>query len=223
MRQTEMRTNGLYSIQAAAAYAGLADARRAKRWLFGGGQYDPVLRRYYDDGMVSFVDMVQMMAIRSIRARRAVSLQKIHQAIERAMAYGIEYPFARRHETYVFDGDVVLKLPNNMVIGLTGDIRDQHLMDKVVEPYLNDLGFDTNTGLANYYSPLAEKDRRIVLSPHMRLGAPVVLPCGYQVSTLVDAVESEGGTEAAARAYGVDGQDIMLALRYEASLSKVAA
>ena len=228
---------GIYTIEEAAHLARVKP-RSLRRWLDGEGGKEPALLRRIpknDAGALGFVDLVQAMAVRAIRQKEIksargkdpviVSLQKLRKTVEEAERLGIQYPFARRHKTYLFRDDVVIEFEDGTLITVTGEYRQQHLMKPVVELYLEDLSFDPHSGLANEYVPLRDTndERRVVIRPTLKYGAPVVMPSGFAVSSLVDAVDSEGSIAAAADMYEVDEADIKLALRYEDILAGSAA
>ena len=216
--------SGAYTLDQLAAFAGIGSTAKARRWLFGSNSGEAAVIPMYgrDESLSSFVDMVQLMAIRDIRLHRKISLDKIRETILVASGMGISYPFARKHQTYVFMDDVVIRLSDGSIVGATGKYRHDLLMEPIVERYMQDIGFDAD-GLAVEYTPMRDRGSRIVLSPKHRFGAPVVLPCNYTVETLVCAVQSEGSVLRAARTFGVDQADVRLALRYDESLRREPA
>jgi uncharacterized protein (DUF433 family) len=174
------------------------------------------------DRVVSFLDLVQAMAIRAIRRQRKVSLDKIKEFIAHAQeSYGVEHPFARRHKTYLFGDEIVLQ-HNDQIIQLTGAFRHQDLIRPVVELYMQELSFDA-AGLAKAYTPLQFGERSIVIDPTRRMGQPLVMPCGYSVEALLASFHAEGTIEKAAEVNAVDPEDVRLALRYDDYLAGVAA
>lgn len=213
---------GAYTLDQVAALVGIRPDM-AHRWLYGSVACSAALipQRDEDEGLATFVDLVQVMAVRTIRQSRRLSLQKIRKTIEVAHEHGVAFPFARKHTTYVFHDDVVIRLNDNRLMQVTGKYHDQDLMEPVVETYLKDLSFD-KLGLADNYKPLRRGYRQVILSPTMLFGAPTVIPCGYTVATLVDAFYAEGGVSAAARVCGVNDEDIRIAVDYEDSLRNAA-
>jgi uncharacterized protein (DUF433 family) len=217
---------GIYTIDQAAHLARLSP-RSLRRWFDGEGESEPALTRRVprnDAQVFGFLDLIQALAIRAIRNTGKLSLQKIRQTIIEAEKPGVHYPFARDHKTFIFSDDVVIDV-NGQLFQVTGYYRQQQLIKPVVEIYLQDLTFDPLTGLANEYVPLrdATSDAKVVIKPTLKYGAPVVMPRGYTVSSLVGAVDSEGSIEAAAQMLDVPQADVKLALRYEDILAGTAA
>lgn len=129
--------------------------------------------------------------------------------------YQIEYPFARRHRTYLFNDDVVITLDDETQIQITGKYKKQHCINAVVELYGEDLVYSEATKWAERYNAFTYKGRTVVLDPTIRFGEPVVQPCGMTAVALVDAVKSEGSVDAAMSAFGVERDDILTAQRYD--------
>lgn len=217
-------TEGMYTLDQAARIA-RATPQLLRGWFDGANDREPALIRRMPPTparILSFVDLIQALAIRAIRKERRVSLQKIREAINGAKNLGIEYPFAHKHETYLFGDEVVLRV-NELLIQVTGRHKQQELIRPVVELYLEDLAFDSETGLACEYTPMQDGDRSIVVSPLISYGSPIVRPCGYTVASLISAFEGEGSVAGAAAAFGIDEGEVKLALRYDDFLSGIAA
>ena len=221
---------GLYTLDQAAWMARVTP-RLLRSWLDGEGTREPAVIRQLpknDASLLSFIDFVQAMAIRAIRTRdkNPVSLQKIRATIEEARKLDIEYPFARRHLTYLFRDDVVIRLPSDreVIIQVTGKYRQHQLIKEAVELYMKDLVFDDVTGLAKRYTPLRDPitGREVIIDPKVQYGAPVAMPSGYTASALISARYSEGSVEGAAEAMEVDVADIDIALRYNDILAGTA-
>ena len=221
---------GIYSPGEAAFYARVS-RRIMTRWVFGDASGQPVIERQLRDSsekVVAFLDFVQTLAVREVRNRHGIPLQRIRQGVDEARdRYSLEYPLAREHIIYLFSdrkgkghGHIVIRrLDDNdpieeQYIQLTGRDRGNLLMRPVVEMFLDDLKFDPTSGLASRYSPMSQGGASIVLDPRRRFGEPIVDPGGYTAETLWDATNIEGGIEAAAEAYGVTIDEVRLANRY---------
>lgn len=215
---------GLYTPQEAALYARVP-TQTINRWVIGNKQGMPVIQREIrddEDRTITFLDFIQSLAIRTIRSqyKKTVSLQKIRDAAEEAsQKYGVDYPFARPHSTFVITegkhaGEVVLKLNDESLVQITGRKKDQRLIGPIAEVYLDDITFDEEN-YATEYRPLKSPEAgAILMSPHRRFGEPLVEQCGYSARTLWEAAIAEGGIAAAAEAYGVDKQHVKLACSY---------
>ena len=161
---------------------------------------------------VSFLEFVQSLAIKAIRAEHKISLQKIRDAVRVAQdEYHVEYPLARRHTTYLWGSEILIQVEQDRdPIQVTGKHKRQMTMKKIVEIYLADLSWDAE-GLASEYRPF---DIGILLSPKKRFGEPIVESCGMSAIALWEAVQTEGSIQAAAEAYGVEQSDVRVASHY---------
>ncbi len=215
---------GLYT-PAQAAHLARVPVQTITRWVHGNSGGRAAIRPQLgesDEQTITFLDFVQAMAIRSIRLKKRVPLNKIRECVDvAAKEYHIEYPFAHQHQTYLFDDDVVLRLPNNELVQITGKYKHNDLMHQVAEVYIEDLHFNSK-GLAERYTPMTQGRRHIVIDPKHRFGHPIVMPCGYSVAALRSSVDSEGSVDAAAKANAVAREDVLLALRYEDMLAGAA-
>jgi uncharacterized protein (DUF433 family) len=114
-------------------------------------------------------------------------------------------------------GELVIRLTDDKkdkFVQLTGRASSNLLMKEIAEPFLADLHFDPESGLASEYTAWKEVSQSVVLNPERRFGEPIVMPCGYTAQTLFDAIKSEGSIAAAADAYGVTPEDVSIAYSY---------
>lgn len=215
---------GLYSPAEAAIYARMR-TQTLNRWLFGNNQGEPALVAQFpadkSDKVVTFLDFVQLLAVREIRQKHKVPLKKIRQAVELAKAEGIPYPFAVHHKTFLFGdmaeeghGEVVLEIGGKL-IQASGKHRRQPVMPEVAELYMEDLYFDPGADLASRYFPFGSAlNRSVVMNPRVQFGEPMVVSCGYTAEALFEAYRIEGGVEPAAKAFGVERSDVEASLKY---------
>ncbi len=220
---------GLYTIEEAAFYARVP-IQTMGRWLFGNKKWERVFRPEIvsHEKHVSFVDLVQSLAIRAIRIQHKVPLQKIRQAMAVAEKdWKVKHPFARAHTTFLF-GDELVICPgidangDDIYIEASGNHRRGRLLNRVVELYLKDLTFDPS-GLATLYRPYIWNSVPIVMNPQRYFGEPLT-PSGHTAETLWEASQIEGGLAPAAKAYGVTVEEVEAACRfYDHLLDRKAA
>jgi len=210
---------GVYTLQEASLYARISP-HKLSRWVFGSSDQQAVFdSQLYADRLISFYDMVQAMAVDRARDRR-ISLRKIRQAIERAQEdYNIDLPLAYRHILY-FDRGLHIKLGEEAVIELTGPVRGQSMMEKIMEPFMERLCFDEK-GLAQAYAPFEAYGRRIVLNPKRQFGQPIVEGVDYRADILANVCRIEG-PEAVMEEFNVESDDVKIAVDYMNSLKAVA-
>jgi uncharacterized protein (DUF433 family) len=217
---------GLYTPQQAAYYARVSTAL-VTRWVHGDSSGQSALRpQLRGDPMktITFLDLVQVMAIRSIRLRKKIALQKVRQCIDFARdEYGIEYPLARKHRAYIFGDDLVIRLEDDRLIEATGKFRHQELNEPLTQLFLEDIGWRPD-GLAGDYTAFRWGTRTVTVDPDIRFGHPVVQPCGYAVTTLMDALAAaEGSLQDAAWSFCLEAEDVDTARRYTDVLLGTAA
>jgi uncharacterized protein (DUF433 family) len=215
---------GLYTPEEAAFYARVR-TDTINRWMFGNARGGRVIEPQVSadgDKVVTFLDFIQALAIRAIRTKHKVPLEKIRQAVDLARdKFGIPYPFAVEHTTYLFSdkqdqghGDIILKIKDQLVVA-SGQDQCNLVMNEIAELYMRDLVYDRATGLASRYTAWASPSGgQIVMDPRRRFGEPIVESCGYTAETLWEAYEIEGGVKPAAEAHGVSEREIELALEY---------
>jgi uncharacterized protein (DUF433 family) len=208
---------GLYTVDQAALYAGVP-SQTMGRWIYGNARgqavFTPQLGAATSEKFVTFLDFVQAIHIRQIRADFKIPLTKIRQAIDVAQtAYDVQYPFAMRHTTYIFGSEVIIKLNDEEFAQLSGEHRRHRLISQVVKLHMKDLTFDDN-GLAKCYQAWKYGPINVEMNPAFRFGEPLIPSCGYSAHTLWEAAKAEGGFEAAAAAYGVTADEVEVGYRF---------
>lgn len=204
--------SGLYTVGEAALYARVSPAMLA-RWLFGSKSGESVLHPQFDgeSKLVSFLDLIQALAIREIRMQRRIPLSKFRQAIKVAKeTLKLAHPFARRHCTYLnYNGELVIRpaAGGDEFIEASGKQRGARLIP-FVEMYLDDLSFDPRTGLATEYQIFTSNDDvPITMNPERRFGEPL-LPSGYTPFAIWESINVEGGIDRTAKLYGIPKEEV---------------
>lgn len=215
---------GIYTPAEAAFYARV-QTRLINRWFFGNKQGEKIFSpelELKDERVISFLDFVQMLAIRELRYKYKVPLQNIRDGIQEFQdRYGIGHPFAREHVAYLFQKTLYIRQrdesEDNIYTAVSGNSKGQYALRRVVEVYMQDLKFKPD-GLVEFYTafsrPYKNKVKKIVLHPEKRFGEPLVESCGITPQTLYEASITEGSIEAAADMYEVEPEDVDIACRY---------
>ena len=219
--------SGLYTVGEAALYARVTPAMMA-RWLFGNQRGEAVLHPQFDphERMVSFLDLIQTLAIREIRMQRQIALPKFRQAVKVAKEkLGLDYPFARKHCTYLYNETLVIRsrADHDEFVEASGQHRGARLFP-FVEMYLDDLTFDPRTGLVNAYQIFtSDRNVPITMNPHRRFGEPL-LPSGYTPFAIWQAINAEGGIERTAKLYDIPFEEVEASYQFVVRhLGKTAA
>ncbi len=221
---------GLYTLSEAALYARVP-VRMMQRWVFGSGAGEAVIDPEFgcNDRIVSFLDLVQTLAIREIRLQRRIPLPKFRQAIKVARDdFKLDYPFARAHCTYYDGAEIIIRpprggdQPGEDFVEASGKHRAQKLFP-FVELYLTDLGF-SKAGLANLYNIYRSPAQVLIkMDPELRFGEPL-LPSGYTAMSIWESIRAEGSIERAASVNGIPVEEAQAAYKFFVDfLGKAAA
>ena len=198
-----MLGSGIYTVSEAALYARVS-SRMMSRWLFGSGNNRPVVQPQFiaQDKLVSFLDLVQTLAIRELRMQCRLALPKFRQAIEVARdKFGLQYPFAMKNYTFLWEDKIVIQPAEKQFVEASGKHMGNRLLP-FIEKYLDDLSFDEADGLATAYRPFKFAGVSIEMRPSIRFGEPL-LPSGYTARTIWESIRVEGGIRATAEAFGI--------------------
>jgi uncharacterized protein (DUF433 family) len=221
LSKEEMVGVGLYTPKEAAAYAHGIRPQQLIRWIHGTQREKPVITPVFPEHreVITFIDMVQSMAIRDM-VNAGISFPRIRSAVHwiQQRHPEIKFPFIHNHHTYLIETtkDLAILLPHDdedHVLQVSGKQAGQYVHAKMLDRYLKKLEFN-ESGVASRYIPHKQHGRRIVLNPAVRLGQPIIEPCGLLVEAVVDAVKTEGGIEQAAWMYEVDEVDVQIALSF---------
>jgi uncharacterized protein (DUF433 family) len=211
---------GLYTPREAAWLARVR-TQTFNRWFFGDAHgsrvLDPRLESSPGDRVVTFWDLIQAVAVRTLRANvhgARLSLQHIRTVIKSAERdYSIKYPLARKHTLYVYSNRLILRIGDEYIGIEPGVDKDQLYHHKIIAPFLEELEFDHDK-MADQWTPLRSENYYISLDANRRFGMPIVEPSGLLVESLTDAVDAEGSIEAAADAFEVETEAVNLAVKY---------
>jgi len=221
---TVRNSSGLYTIAEAARYAKMPQPTLSC-WLYG-NKVRPALRGATipkEEGkFITFMEFVEALAVRSLRANYAVPLQRIREALDEAKKkFGVDYPFAnKKHKTFLIGKDLhILLQGNENLVQLCGKEKGQQSFKPCLEQFMNDLTFDEkDVAVAytayRYVTPQAQRQVSITLKPTYCFGDPTVEGTGYRAETLWRAALAEGSEQKAAEYYEVDTDSVVAACRY---------
>lgn len=209
---------GIYSVAEAARYARM-HPRTLGDWFFGRANRPPMRRSAIDtdEKVISFLNFVEALAVRSLRFDYGVSFQKIREAIDVAREeYAVEHPFAHgEHRTVLIGSDLHIFLGDDRdtPVQLTGKLKRQKSMRPCIEGYIQDLEFGDDK-LARLYTASKYEEQKIVLNPKFYFGSPILLNSGVTAETLWRAAVAEGSYRRAAQLYKVPENAVEAAYRY---------
>ncbi len=152
--EADVLAQGIYT-QRQAAYLARLRPQTVTRWFDASAARGPAVKRMMPESegaVVSFVDLVQLMAVRSIRLNHNTSLQRIRQTASKAEEMGFRFPLARDIRIYRLGDVIVLGLPDGTYVEASGPYAKHYLMEPVILPYLDDVTFNED-GLVRTYRP----------------------------------------------------------------------
>lgn len=190
-------------------------AQSLKRWARGYTYWMPDRRTRHASGPVtrsdipvmrgqqalSFLELMELRVVAKLR-KKGISLQHIRNAAEIARdVLGVKHPFASRR-TFTDRKRILtyLDAPPSEFAMVELDRRTVHqlIAGPVLEPLLEDLDFDEESGIASRWWPLG-KNYPIVLDPRVSFGAPTI--AGTRIRTELVAgmatVDSAASTQTA--------------------------
>lgn len=216
---------GIYSPVEAATYARL-DTRLVNRWVYGNKQGKRVFHpqhKYKNEKIISFLDFIQILAIRNLRLKYKVTLENLRNGIYNfKQEYESEHPFAQEdHKTYLFKGTLYIKKKGYskeyIYTSISPKSYGQEAITDVIEMYMDDVHFGPK-GMAESYQAFKEtydgKTINITMNPNSRFGEPLIDSCNTTPYTLYEAIFTEGSKKNAAKAFGVDPEYVDIAYRY---------
>lgn len=213
---------GLYDLREGARLTRL-DPKRVRRWFVpppSEANRKPILvpdyPRVKDDTAISFLDLIDVFVFGNLR-EHGVPLQTLRKVYGRLQRdYKQKHPFA--FNRFATDGaEVFLRLADaDGKDQLVEILTKQMVFPEVIEPFLKQLDYDSNTHLANRWRIA----NGVVLNPGMSLGKPLVDGVFVKTEVLADAYHAnDRDADAVARWYNVGSDDVMTAVRFEAGLA----
>jgi uncharacterized protein (DUF433 family) len=211
---------GIYSIPEAARYARV-HVNTLRHWFSHPSADRHALYKSEVDAedleRISFLDFVEVLAVRALRVDYGISLQRIREALREAKErYNIQHLFARKEHTTVLiekDLHILFKDDPRSPVQITGPLKGQKSFRECIEVYMRDLDFDEE-GIAKIYKAYGFHGQDIVLNPKVHFGEPILRSSGYTAHTLYRAAVTEGSIDRAARLYAVPPEAVEAAYRY---------
>ena len=216
--------SGLYTINETAFYSQMP-IQTLHRWLKGSSQGEKVFSdEFKDKKFISFLDFIQILAIRHIRNEHNIPLENIRNAIEHAKEkYGIDYPFARKHLTYAYGKSIIIKMENEPYpIEISDKVGKQAVMNAIVENYLKDLHFNEE-GLADKYTIYQQDNIKITIDPKYYFGQPFIEGKNLPIYNIWEAINIEDDNQSVANMYQVSLQEVDAITHYFNSLQRKTA
>lgn len=217
--------NGVYTFGEAARLT-MLPTQRVRAWFTGWPRrLGPALHTDYaamktHRKLISFLDLVEVLVAGKLRDR-GVSLLAIRKAhLHLSTQLNTEHPFS--HSELLTDGHAVFARTANEENDpqLVDLLRNQLAFDAILRPYLDRIEWDEGTHLARLWNI----GKGVVIDPTIRFGKPIVLDCAMPTAVLAAAYQANrGDTNLVADWYGVNPNQVELAVSFEARISGKAA
>jgi uncharacterized protein (DUF433 family) len=207
----------LYSFADADRLAG-AKRGTSSRWLRGYAykaadgamvRRPPVTTGLDRDGTVSFIDLIEVVAIGRLK-ELGLPLSEIRKIVAECQEdLGYSRPLTSLKfktdgkETFVSFGDQLLGLRKR---------RGQRAWNEILEPFLEEL--DYRDAYASRWWPMG-RDKPIVIDPDYGFGLPVVAKSGVRTEILLERFEAGDSVEQIADDFDLNAADVKEAIDYE--------
>jgi len=207
----------LYSFADADRLAGVSRGT-SRRWLKGyayrasdGARIHrpPVTTGVERDGAVSFVDLIEVVAIGGLK-ELGLTLSEIRKIVEECQT-DLGYPRPLTSLKFKTDGRETFVSVGDQLLGLRKR-RGQRAWNEVLAPFLEEL--DYRDSYASRWWPLG-RDKPIVIDPDYGFGLPVVNKSGVRTEIILERSQSGDSPEQIADDFNLRVADVKEALAYE--------
>lgn len=169
---------------------------------------------------LSFLELMELRVVAALRVK-GISLQRIRAAAQLGReALKTAHPFATRR---IFtDGRTIFAQTapppddDEAMIELAQDRDAQLIIADIVSPFLEELDFDAESGVASRWWP-AGRRQPIVLDPRISFGAPTIKDTRIRTDAVAGVAEAES-VAGAARAFALTELEVTAARDFEREL-----
>jgi len=225
--RTQALSTGIYSISKAALLLDLPETR-LRGWVCGqsGAKGRPLIRselpRVGGRIALSFVNLIEAKFIATFASKGVSVLSMRYMAEEAERFLSHPHPFAT---DWIFrtDGKKIFveaaeRANDQCVYDLRG--HNYAIHGVLAREFKEDVQFSSN-GLAGSWYPRKSIAPKVLVSPKVSFGSPVLASSGVPTEALLNAYLAEGkDKEAVARWFDVPAREVMQAVRFEASLQR---
>lgn len=200
----------------AAWVRGQSYARKKDRAFF-----KPVIHRPDPhDTRLSFNNLLEVYALRSLRDYHDVKLEKVRQALDHAEQHFDIPRLLISSQLRTNGGDLFLDSYFDLVT-LAPSI--QHSIRSVLRQYLERVNFDDGPGLSPTSRIPHNTDRKLILvSPLIAFGRPIIKRLGVSTAAIAERINAKENEAAVLEDYGLEPDEFDEALAYESAFSSAA-
>ncbi len=165
---------------------------------------------------LSFLELMELRVVAELR-RRGLSLQHIRTAAQVAReVLQTKHPFATRRIFTDRKRILAYLEPEPQGYAMIELVKERHhqlIFGQILEPLLEDLDFDQESGIAQRWWPLGKRSP-VVLDPKICFGAPTITGTRVRTDILAGMAKAEAPV-ASARAFDVPVAAVKAALEFE--------
>lgn len=221
MTQADPRTLPAYTLADAGRYLRIP-APTVRSWAFGrtyptrdgARQFQPVVTVPADpQHRLSFVNLIELSALRALRTEHAFKLAAVRDALRYAQGeLGVTNLLASR-DLYARPGALFLARYGQLInLNRAGQLGIKAVLDGL----LTRIQFHRGVAVRFFPAVPGRADARaVMLDPRVAFGRPVLASCGVTTSVIVDRVNAGEEPRALASDYDTTEAEIMDALAYE--------
>ncbi|MFN0073814.1 MAG: DUF433 domain-containing protein [Chloroflexota bacterium] len=218
---TEFISRPLYSYAEADHLAGVTRGT-ARRWLAGydyraangsAAHQPPVSPRTEESEAVSFVDLVEVVAIGGLK-REGFSLKAIRQIVSNCQEiFQIERPLITLR--FKVGGREVFVQSETALVEVGRRKREQ-AWDEILGPFLESL--DYRFDLVSRWWPRG-REANVVIDPEYSFGLPVIEGSGVRTEIIVERFKAGDSCQEIAKDFSLTATDVERALQFEVALA----
>jgi uncharacterized protein (DUF433 family) len=179
----------------------------------GTGYFKPLIQLPDQElRLLSFNNFIEAYVLRSLRQEHGVSIKAVRTALDYAQS---EFNIPRlllSHDLLTAAGDLFLQRYGELInLSRSGQLA----LRKMLQAHLQRIDWDSKLPVRLY--PFIDFDvkRLIAIDPAIKFGRPVIIRKGISTSIIVDRIDAGETPEAVADDYGLDGNEVEMAILYE--------
>ena len=189
-----------------------------RNWVFG--ERKVIFPASAKNKQLSFENLVEVHVLSALRKDHGVTFQQVRKAV-RFLRKELKDQHPLASQMMLTDGVNIFVKHLGKLIGANQD--GQQAITEAIEPFLKRVQRDKAGASVRLFpitrresdSPAVDSPWSIAVDPRVRFGRPFLVDCGVETSAIADRVRAGESLEDLAMDFGVDGETILEAIRYE--------
>jgi len=209
-----------YGVAEAVRYLKIAPAT-LRSWVVGrsypkgegDAYFEPLIQLPEEDTrLLSFNNLIEAYALRSLRREHGVSIKAVRKAIDYAESKLNIPRLLLSHELLTHAGDLFVQRYGELInLSRSGQLA----LRKILEAHLRRIDWKDELPVRLY--PYFEHDynKLIAIDPFIQFGRPVLIRKGISTSVIADRIDAGESVEFIAADYDIAKSEVELAIMYE--------